>query len=71
MGPATGKILIIIGTVMVIAGLMIHFGIKIPLLGRLPGDIRIEKEGFSFFFPLGSCLLISLALTLLFWLLRK
>jgi hypothetical protein len=40
-------------------------------LGRLPGDIRIEKENFSFFFPLGTCLLVSLLLSLLLWLFKR
>jgi hypothetical protein len=51
--------------------LLLTFAGKIPLLGKLPGDIRIERENFSFFFPLGTCLLLSLLVSLLFWLFRR
>jgi hypothetical protein len=40
-------------------------------LGRLPGDIRVERPGFTLYFPLASCLLLSLFLTLVFWLFRR
>jgi len=66
-----GKTLILAGLVLVVAGLLLHFSGKIPLIGRLPGDIRVEKENFSFYFPLGSCLLLSLALSLLFWFFKR
>jgi hypothetical protein len=66
-----GKTLIILGLVLVVAGLLLHFSGRIPFIGRLPGDIRIEKENFSFYFPLGSCLLLSLILSLLFWLFKR
>jgi hypothetical protein len=66
-----GKTLIILGLILVAAGLLLHFSGRIPFLGRLPGDIHIEKENFSFYFPLGSCLLFSLILSLLFWLFKR
>jgi len=66
-----GKTLIILGLILVAAGLLLHFSGRIPFLGRLPGDIHIEKENFSFYFPLGSCLLLSLVLSLLFWLFKR
>ncbi|HCX73154.1 MAG: DUF2905 domain-containing protein [Geoalkalibacter sp.] len=66
-----GKTLIILGLILVAAGLLLHFSGRIPFLGRLPGDIHIEKENFSFYFPLGSCLLFSLVLSLLFWLFKR
>ena len=43
---------------------------SIPWLGRLPGDIRIERENFHFYFPLVTCLLLSLVLSLVVWLIR-
>jgi hypothetical protein len=53
-------------------GALIWLGGKAGLhLGRLPGDIRIERENFKFNFPLATCILISLVLTLVMWLLRK
>lgn len=66
-----GKLLIGLGLVLILAGLVLTFAGKIPFLGRLPGDIRIEREHFSFFFPLGTCLLLSLLLSLIFWLFRR
>ena len=63
-----GKILILVGIVLVIAGSILEFAPNVPL-GRLPGDIRIERENFSFYFPITTCVLISLVLMLLgyFW----
>ncbi|MBE0574335.1 MAG: DUF2905 domain-containing protein [Desulfuromonadales bacterium] len=66
-----GKVLIVLGLLLVGIGLLMTFGVKFGFLGRLPGDIRIERENFTFFFPLGTCLLISLLLSLLFWLFRR
>ena len=66
-----GKITIVAGVVLVIIGLLLTFSDKIPLLGKLPGDFRIERENFSFYFPLTTSILLSLLLTLLFYLFRK
>jgi len=66
-----GKSLIILGVFLVVAGLFLSYGGKLPWLGRLPGDIRIEREGFSFYFPLGTCLLVSALISFLFWLFRR
>jgi len=57
------KILIGIGILFILAGLFWHFGL-LKWVGKLPGDIRIEREGFSFYFPLATCLLISFLATL-------
>jgi hypothetical protein len=66
-----GKVLIVLGLLLVGIGLLMTFGVKFGFLGRLPGDIRISRENFTFFFPLGTCLLISLLLSMLFWLFRR
>ena len=66
-----GKVLILLGLVLLLAGLFLTFGGRVPLLGRLPGDIRIERENFSFYFPLTTCILVSLVLSLLLWLFRR
>ncbi|MDT8442219.1 MAG: DUF2905 domain-containing protein [Desulfuromonadales bacterium] len=66
-----GKSLITIGLLLVVVGLYVSLGGKLPPLGRLPGDIHIERDNFSLYVPLGTCLLVSLGLSLLFWLLRK
>lgn len=71
MGNELGKFLILLGLLCVGIGLFLSFGGTLKLLGRLPGDIRIERENFSFFFPLATCLLISLLLSLIFWLFRR
>ena len=65
-----GRILIIVGVVLVVAGLCWPWLQKLPL-GRLPGDIFIRREGFQFFFPLTTSSVVSILLTLIFWLFRK
>jgi hypothetical protein len=66
-----GKLLIILGLTLAAAGLLLTFAGRIPLIGKLPGDLRIERENFTFYFPLGTCLLLSLLLSLIFWLFRR
>ncbi|OGQ81180.1 MAG: hypothetical protein A3F90_03725 [Deltaproteobacteria bacterium RIFCSPLOWO2_12_FULL_60_19] len=70
MGPL-GKTLIVFGLVLVAVGIVLFFAPKIPWLGRLPGDIVIRRESFSFYFPLATCLLISAILTLVLYLFRR
>ena len=71
MGNDLGRSLIILGLLLVGIGLFLSYGGKFNFLGRLPGDFRVEKENFSFFFPLGTCLLISLLFSLLLWLFKR
>lgn len=59
------------GVVMALVGLVLWTGVGKGWLGRLPGDIHYSKGNFSFYFPLVTCILVSLFLTFLFWLLRK
>jgi len=66
-----GKILILMGSVLIILGLLMTFYNYIPWIGRLPGDIIIKKDDFSLYFPLTSCIIMSIILTLLFYLLKK
>ncbi len=66
-----GKLLIISGCLMAVLGVVLLFSDKLPWLGRLPGDISFKRENFSFYFPLTTCILISLLLSLLFALFRK
>ncbi len=54
-----------------IVGLIMQFDIKIPYIGKLPGDIAIKKENFSFYFPITSSILISAILTLIFYIIGK
>ena len=65
-----GKILIITGLVIVAAGVFVSV-LRPEGLPRLPGDIYIKKEGLTFYFPLGWCVLISVALSLIFWITGK
>lgn len=66
-----GKLLVIVGLALVLIGLVLWFGPRVPWLGKLPGDIHIEYGKLHFYFPLGTSLLISLLLSLLFWLFRR
>lgn len=61
-----GKILIIIGILSVVAGIVIYFaGDKLGWVGHLPGDIRVEKENFSFYFPITTMILVSVVVSLI------
>lgn len=72
MSQATGKYLIVIGLLVVLVGVIVYFlSDKLHWLGRLPGDIRVEKENFRFYFPITTMLLLSGLLNLLIWLFRK
>ena len=62
---ALGILLVAVGVILVYAPWLVSW------FGRLPGDIRIEREGFSFYFPLGTCLLVSALISFLFWLFRR
>ena len=66
-----GKFLVIIGIAIAGAGLLLWSGFGRNWLGRLPGDIHFSRGNFSFYFPLATCLLISVVLTLILWLFRK
>jgi hypothetical protein len=68
-----GRLLILLGLVLLAAGLLLTYTnfFSSLRLGRLPGDISIRRESFSFYFPIATCILVSLVLTLIFYLLRK
>ncbi len=65
-----GWMLLVLGLVIAGAGLVWILAPSVPWLGRLPGDIRIERENFRFYFPLVTCLLVSLILSLVLWVIR-
>ena len=72
MNVQYGKIIIFIGSVLLIFGVLIYFwGDKFSWLGKLPGDIRIEKTNFKIYFPITTMLIISLLLNLTIWILKK
>jgi len=69
-----GKTLIVFGAMMLFVGMLLALGGKLPgsgWIGRLPGDIFVQRDHFSFYFPLATCLLFSALLSLLFFLLRR
>lgn len=66
-----GRMLIIAGLVLLAAGLVVSLLPRFPWLGRLPGDILIRRENFSFFMPITTSLLLSLVVSLLIWLFRR
>jgi hypothetical protein len=67
-----GRTLIAIGVVLVILGVLVTFGEKLPVrLGRLPGDIVIRSKNTTFYFPLVTSLLLSVLLTFIMWLLGR
>jgi len=66
-----GKFLVITGLLLAAFGALLWSGFGKGWLGRLPGDINYSKGGFSFHFPIVTCLLLSVILTLLLWLFRK
>ncbi|MEP6512883.1 MAG: DUF2905 domain-containing protein [Parafilimonas sp.] len=72
MNSQTGKLIILIGVLIIVVGILIYFfHDKLTWLGRLPGDIRIEKENFKFYFPITTMIIISLLATLLINIIRK
>jgi hypothetical protein len=72
MNSETGKWIIGIGVIIIVVGIIVYFfHDKLNWIGRLPGDIRIEKENFRFYFPITTMILFSLFGTLILWLIRK
>jgi hypothetical protein len=72
MNSQTGKWIIIVGVIIVVAGIIIYFfHDKLNWLGKLPGDIRVEKENFRFYFPITTMIIISVLLTVLINIIKK
>lgn len=67
-----GKYIIFLGIAIVVVGLVVYFfSDKLSWLGRLPGDIRVEKENFRFYFPITTMILLSVFVSLILWIVRK
>lgn len=62
---SVGKTLMIFGLLLLVAGAVVYFGGKYSLLGKLPGDIHVERENFSFHFPVVTSLIVSIVLTII------
>ncbi|MBD3266449.1 DUF2905 family protein [bacterium] len=66
MFPSLGKLFLILGGLFILLGIVFYLLPHIPWLGRLPGDIHIEGKNGSFYFPIATCILLSILLTILF-----
>jgi Protein of unknown function (DUF2905) len=66
-----GKFLVLLGLIVAALGGLLLISGKIPWIGKLPGDILIQRKNFTFYFPLATSILLSLILTLIFWLTGK
>jgi hypothetical protein len=62
-----GKLLVVVGALIVVAGLVLMLAGRIPFLGRLPGDIHVQRGNWSFYFPLATSLLVSVVLSLVLY----
>lgn len=72
MTNTTGKYTIIFGALIILIGVIIYFfHDKLNWIGRLPGDIRIEKENFKFYFPITTMILLSVAITVIISLIKR
>ncbi len=69
--PELGKLLMVAGALLLLVGLALTLAPHVPWLGRLPGDLRIERPGLRLYFPIVSCSVLSIVLTLLVNLLRR
>ncbi|MGB7947237.1 MAG: DUF2905 domain-containing protein [Candidatus Binatia bacterium] len=66
-----GKALVLLGIGLIVIGLIFSLGGKIPWLGNLPGDIYVQRGRFTFYFPLTTCLLVSVIITLVLYFFRR
>ena len=71
MAGDIGKIIIFIGLLLVVVGFVYMVGNKLPFIGKLPGDIAIERKDYSFYFPITTCIIISIMLSFILWLFNK
>ena len=66
-----GRALIVLGVVITVIGVVLVFFDRVPWLGRLPGDIHVQRGNWTFYFPLGTSILLSIVLTLVLWLIGR
>jgi hypothetical protein len=66
-----GKLVLVVGAILVVVGALLVSGVKMPFrLGRLPGDIAYQGRHGSFYFPIVTCIIVSVALTLILWIIN-
>ncbi len=70
MGEAA-RTMILIGTVLIVTGLVMLIIPRLPLVGKLPGDVLIKREHYSFYFPLATCIVISIIISLILYFINK
>ena len=66
--PELGKMIVFLGILLVVIGFIVILGNNIPFLGKLPGDIVVKKKDFVFYFPVVTCIIVSIILSIIFWL---
>ena len=66
-----GKILVIVGVIAIIVGVILIWSPRIPFLGKLPGDVLVKRENFTFYFPLATSIVLSLLLSLILYMIRR
>jgi hypothetical protein len=66
-----GRALIVLGILVAVIGVVLVLVGRVPWLGRLPGDIHVQRDNWSFYFPLGTSILLSVVLTLVLWLIGR
>jgi hypothetical protein len=69
--PEIGKMLVVLGVIIALLGLALWSGFGAGWFGRLPGDIRVQRGNFGFYFPIVTCIILSIILSLLFSLFRR
>ena len=67
----SGKLLIIIGIILILAGIVITYQDKIPFLGKLPGDISVERSNFRFYFPITTCIVLSIVVSIILMIINR
>lgn len=72
MNPQVGKILMGVGALVLLIGVIVYlFNDKLNWLGRLPGDVRVEQENFRFYMPIATCVVLTIVINLVLWLIRR
>jgi hypothetical protein len=66
-----GRVLIVLGVVIAVVGLVLVMFGRVPWVGRLPGDVHVQRGNWTFYFPLGTSILLSIVLTLVLWLIGR
>jgi len=68
---ALARTLILVGLILIALGVVVRFFPSLPMLGKLPGDLRIERPGVRLYVPLTTCLVLSALISLVVWLVQK